>query len=153
MNKIVNKFLLVGAKFMPELHLRQPGFTPSVSRLFMKHLEIKKFRETGQLKHTYKTQLDKTCFNAGYSNSKDLAKRTVSDKTLKDRAYKIAINPEYDGYQKGLASMVYKLFDMNTGSGAKVNEELAQELHKPVIKKFKIRRIMRDLKIIFGQQI
>ena len=60
--------------------------------------------------------------------------RTISDKTLKDRAYKIARNRGYDGYQRALASMVYKFFDKKTGSGISVNEELAEELHKPVIK-------------------
>ena len=58
---------------------------------------------------------------------------------MKDRAYEIVINPKYDGYQRELASMVYKFFDKKTVLGVKasVNEELAQELHKPVIKKFK----------------
>ena len=54
---------------------------------------------------------------------------------MKDRAYGIAMNPKYDEYQKRLASMVYKSFDKKTESGAKknVNQELAQELHKPAI--------------------
>ena len=60
--------------------------------------------------------------------------RTISDKTLKDRAYKIARNRGYDGYQRALASMVFKFFDKKTRSGISVNEELAEELHKPVIK-------------------
>ena len=96
----------------------------------------------------YKNELVKACFahDAAYSDSKHLAKRTVSDKILKDRAYEIAINPKYDGYQKGLASMVYKLFDKKAGSGANVNKELAQELHKPVIKKFKRRRVSAKFK-------
>ena len=66
--------------------------------------------------------------------SKDLAKRTSLDKILKDMAYKITINPRYDGYQRGLASMVYKYFIEKEGSVASVNEELPQELHKPAIK-------------------
>ena len=76
-----------------------------------------------------------------YSDSKDLAKRTVSDKILKNRAFEIAINPKYDGYQRGLASMMYKFFDKKTGSRASVKKEQAQELHKPVIKKFKRMRV------------
>ena len=56
---------------------------------------------------------------------------------MKDISYQIAINPKYDGYQRGLASMVYKFFDKRTGPRMKVNEKLTQELHKPVIKKFK----------------
>ena len=53
-----------------------------------------------------------------YGNSKDLAKRTQSDKTLKDKAFKIASDPKYDGYQRGLVSMVYKFFNKKfSGSG------------------------------------
>ena len=63
--------------------------------------------------------------------------RTISDKTLKDKAYEIAISPKYDDHQIGLASMVYKVFfDKKIGSGESMNEELAQEWHKPVIRKF-----------------
>ena len=60
---------------------------------------------------------------------------------MKDRAYEIAINPNYDGYQRGLACLVYKFFDKKTGSGANVNEVLAQELHKPVIIILKRRKV------------
>ena len=104
---------MAGKKFMPKLHLRQPGFSYSVCEPFTKHRErIQRFRETGNLNHIYKIKLDKVCFahDAAYSDCKDLAKRTISDKTLKDRAYGIAINPKYIGYQKGLASMVYRFF-------------------------------------------
>ena len=59
---------------------------------------------------------------------------------MKDRAYDIATNPEYDGFQRRLASMVHKFFD-KTGSGESVNKELSQELHKLVIKKFKRREV------------
>ena len=70
----------------------------------------------------YRNELDKACFqhDATYSNSKDLVKRTQSDKVLKDKASKIANNPKYDGYQRGLASMVYKFFDKKSkGTGIK----------------------------------
>ena len=76
-----------------------------------------------------------------HSDSKDFAKRTVSDKTWQDRAYKIARSPKYHGYQRELASMAYKFFDKKTRSGATVNKGLAQELHKSVIKKFKRRKV------------
>ena len=82
----------------------------------------------------------------------DLAKRAIIDKILKDRDYEIATNRKYDGHQRGLESMVYKFFDKNIGSWASVNEELAEKLNKPVIKKFK-RESIPGLKIIFGQQI
>ena len=82
-------------------------------------------------------ELDKACFthDAAYSDSKDLTKRTVADKILKNKA--LAKDPKYDGYQRGLASMVYKFFDSKvSGSGEKLipeNEQLANELHKPII--------------------
>ena len=66
-------------------------------------------------------------------NQKDLTKRTISDKILKNRAYEIARNQKYDGYQRALASMVYKFFDKKIGSGVSVNEKLAEELYEAVI--------------------
>ena len=129
MNKIINKFLLTGDKSMPELHLKQRGFTYSTCRPFTKHGErIQKFRETVNLKHLYRNELDKACFahDAAYSDIKDLIKRNISDKILTDRAYEIARNHQYDGYQRALASMVYKFFDKKTGSGVSVNEQLAE---------------------------
>ena len=63
MNEIVNKFLLVGHKFMPEMDLRQPGFTYSACGPFTKNKErIKKFKETGDTSYIYKNKLDKACF-------------------------------------------------------------------------------------------
>ena len=77
MNKVINRFLLTGDKFMPELHLKQPGFTYSACGPFTKHLQrVQKFRETGNLKHLYRNELNKTCFahEVVYFDSKDLAK-------------------------------------------------------------------------------
>ena len=107
------------------------------------------------INHIYKNELDKPYFvnDAAYSDSKDLAKRTISDKIFKERAYKIVLNPKHDGHQRELACMVYKFSEKKTGSGASVNEEVAQTLHKPVIKKFKKGKPMSGLKIIFGLQI
>ena len=79
-----------------------------------------------------------------YGKSKDLAKKIQSDKVLRDKAFKIASDPKYDGYQRGLASMVYKFFDKKSGGGRIINEpnyQLADELHKPVIKKIKKRKV------------
>ena len=85
-----------------------------------------------------------------YGKSKDLVKRTQSGKVLKDKAFKIASNPNYDGYQRGLASMVYKVFDkMSKGSGIvtnKPNYQLANELHKPTIRKFEKRKIVSSFR-------
>ena len=108
MNEIVNKFLLAGDKFMPEMHLRQPQFVYSACGPFTKNNErIQKFKETGDTSYIYKNELDKACFqrDMAYGDFKDLTKRTAGDKVLRDKAFKI------DGYQRGLASMVYKLFD------------------------------------------
>ena len=83
MNNTVNKLLLAGDKFMPEIHLRQPQFTYSACGPFTKHEQrIQKFRETGDTNYIYKNELDKACFvhDAAYSDSKDLTKRTVADK-------------------------------------------------------------------------
>ena len=113
MNEIVNKFLLAGDKFMSEIHLKQPGFTYSACGPFTKNKErIQKFKETRDTDYIYKNKLDKACFqhDMAYGDFKHLAKRTVSvsDKILRDKAFNIAKNPKYNGYQRGLASMVYK---------------------------------------------
>ena len=75
-------------------------------------VRIEKFKETGDLQYIYESQLDKAFFqhNMAYGNFKDLAKRTVSEKILCDKTFNIAKNPKYDGYQSGIASMIYKLF-------------------------------------------
>ena len=106
MNEIVNKFLLVGDKFMQEMHLKQPGFTYSACGPFTKNKErIQKFEQTGDTNYIYKNELDKACFqhDMAYGDFKDLAKRTIAYKVLRDKAFKIARNPKYDGYQRGLA--------------------------------------------------
>ena len=133
---------------MHKIHLRQPQFTYSACGPFNKHEQgIQKFKKTGDTNYIYINELDNSCFthDAAYSDSKDLTKRTVADKILKNRAFNIAKDEKYDGYQRGLASMVYKIFDKKSeGSGAKhvntnlisQNEQLANELHKPTIRKF-----------------
>ena len=150
-NKIVNNFSLAGDKFMSETHLKQPGFTyNSACGLFIKNNErIQKFKETGNTNYICKNELDKACFQHGmaYEKFKDLARRTASDKFLRDKVFNIAKNLKYDGYQRGLASMVYKCFDKKaSGSGVnneiKQNHELAAKLHKPIIiKKIKKRTV------------
>ena len=121
MNKIVNKFLFAGDKFMPEMHLKQPGFTYSACGSFTKNKErIQKFEETGDTSYIYKTELDKPCFqhDMAYGEFRDLKRRTASDKILRDKAFNIAKSPKYNEYQRGIASMVYKLFDKkSSGSG------------------------------------
>ena len=88
MNDIINKFLLAGDKFMPEMHLIQPGFTYGACGPFTKNKErIKKFKQTGDSKYIYKIELDKACFqhDRAYGNFKDSKKRTAADKVLRDK--------------------------------------------------------------------
>ena len=150
MNIIINKFLLAGDKFMPEMLLRQPQFVYSVCGIFTRHKErIKEFKRTGDTRYIYRNELDKACFqhDSAYEDHKDLINRTKSDKVLRDKAYDIASNPEYDGYQRGLASMVYKFFDKKSmGSGIASSSILVDELHKPIIKKFNKRKVYSQFK-------
>ena len=108
---------------MPEMHLREPQFTYSTCGPFTKHKQrIQKFKETGDTSYIYKNELGKACFahDAAYSDSKNLANRTIADKILRDKAFNIAKDTKYDRYQRGLASMVYNFFDSKVeGSGAK----------------------------------
>ena len=115
---------------MSKLHFKQPDFTYSACGPFTKNRErIQKFREVGNLKHIYKNELNKACFahDAAYSNSKDLAKRPISDKVFKIIAYETARNPGYDEYQRALLGMVYNVFDNKTGLRISVNKQLPEE--------------------------
>ena len=163
MNETVNKFLLAGDKSMPEMDLRQPaalaksGFTYNAGEPFTKNKErIQKFRETGDSGYIYQNELDKACFQHGmaYGDFKDLIRRTASDKILRYKAFSIAKNPKYNGYERGRTSMVYKCFDKKTSGGVATlakksavenenisNKELAEELYKPIIRKFKKRKV------------
>ena len=101
MNEIVNKFLLAGDKLMPEIHLKQLGFTYGACGPFTKNKErIDNFMQTGNPDFIYRDELDKVCFQHDmvYGKSKDLTKRTQSDKVLRDKAFKVASDPKYDGY-------------------------------------------------------
>ena len=118
MNEIVNKFLLASDKFMPAMHLKQPGFTYSACGPFTKNKErIQKFKETIFTKMNL-IRLDMAWHDMAYGDFKDLAKITASDKVLRDKAFNIAKNHKYDG--RGLASMVYKFFDKKS-AGIVVN--------------------------------
>ena len=101
--------------------------------------------QTGNTDFLYKNELDKACFqhDMAYGKSKDLIKRTQSDNVLRDKAFKIASNPKYDGYQGGLASMVYTFFD-KTSKGMGINEsnyQLSNERHTPIIRTFKKKKV------------
>ena len=99
MKEVVKKILLVGGKFMPEMHLKQPRFTYSASGPFTKNKKrIQNFKETKDIKYIYRNEPNKACFqyDMAYGDFKDLAKRTASDKILRDKAFNIAKNPKYD---------------------------------------------------------
>ena len=109
-------------------------------------VHLQKRKKTGNTDFIHKNELDKVCFQHDmvYGKSKDLVKRIQSDKVLRDKAFKIANDPRYDGYQRGLASMVYKVFDKKSSGSGIINEsnyQLANELHKPIIRKFKKRKV------------
>ena len=152
---------------MPEMHLRQLQFVYNACGPFTRHKDnkerIKEFKCTGDTRYIYRNELDKACFqhDSAYADHKDLINRTKSDKVLRDKAYDIASNPEYDGYQRGLASMVYKFFNKKAtakpsslersslermGSGIASSPILADELHKTVIKKFNKRKVCSQFK-------
>ena len=176
MNNIINKFLLAGDTFMPEMHLRQPRFVYSACGPFTRHKErIKELKQTGDTRLLYRNELDKACFkrDAAYAKYKDVENRLISDQKLRNSAYEIASNPKYDGYQRGLASMVYKFFDPKVAPFSKKtmlgkgnakstaepsalarsslertenNKILAEELHEPVIKNFNKRKVYSQFK-------
>ena len=139
MNEIINKFLLAGHKFMPEMHLRQPRFTYSACGPFTKYKErIEKFLQTGNTDFIYRNEIDKACFqhDMAYGKAKDSVRRTQLDRILRDKAFNIASDSNYDGYQRELASMVYKFFHKKSSGSGIINEanyQLADELHKPII--------------------
>ena len=150
-NSIINKFLLAGNKCMLELHLVDPIVKKYIARgPFTKHTQrIQDFLNTGKLSYFYKNDLDKACFqhDMAYNRFKNLEKKTQSDIVLKNKALKIASNPKYNGYERGLASMDYNLFDKNSkGAGFKENSQLVDELHKPITRKLKKRKVYSSFK-------
>ena len=105
MNEIVNKFLLAGDKFIPEMHLKQSRFTYSACGAFTKNKErIQKFKETGDSRYIYKNKLDKACFqhDMAYGDFKYLVRRTASDKVFRDKAFNIAKNSKYVDIKEAL---------------------------------------------------
>ena len=144
-NVIANKFLLGGDKFMPELHLNQPGFTYSACGPFTQNKErIEKFVQTGNTYYIYKNDRDKRCFqhDMTYGKFKDLDKRTQSDNVLRSKSLEIASNPKCDGYQRELALTVYKFFDKNLQKVVlktklnKINNLQMHFIHKTIITNF-----------------
>ena len=93
MNEIVNRFLLAGDNFMPEIHLKQPGFIYSACGPIIKNKErTQKFKGTGDIKYIYRNELDKACFqyDMAYGDFKNLARRAASDKILRGKVFNVA---------------------------------------------------------------
>ena len=128
-NEIVNKLLLPGDKFMPEMHLKQPGFTYSACSLFQKtkkelcRLEI-------QILFT-EMSLIRVAFSMIWP---------MENQVLRDKAFKVANDLKYDRYQRGLASMVYKFFEKKSCVANELNYQIGNELHKQIIRKLKRRK-------------
>ena len=111
------------------------------------------FKETRESRYIYQNEVDKACFQHDmvYDNFKNLPRRTIFDKVLHGNAFNIAKNPKYDGYQRELASIVYKCFDKGSAgtnisrdaSKSKImpNQQLSEELHKPIIRKFEKQKV------------
>ena len=144
---------------MPEMYLSSLDLLKVlVEHLLKTKQRIQKSKETGDAKYIYRNELDKGCFqhDMAYEDFKDIARRTASDKVLKDKVFNLAKDPKYDWYQRVLASMVYKFFDKKSvGSGVANNEykqnlQLVEELHKPIIRNFKKEQFILDSKTVFG---
>ena len=150
---------LTGDKFMPEIYLKQSGFTYSVCGLFTKNKErIEKFMATGNTDFINKNEFHKACFQHDmfYGKSKNLARRAQSDKFLRDKAFEIANNPKYDGYQRGLASMVYKCFNKkSSGSGIAMNQIINWQMNfiNKLLNNLRKEKFIHHLESIFGTLI
>ena len=107
--------------------------------IYKTHKRIQDFLNTGKLSCIYKNDLDKACFqhDMAYNKFKDLEERTQSDIVLSNKALKIASNPKCNGYKRRLPSMIYKFFDKKFKGSDLKNQQLAVELHKPIIRKLK----------------
>ena len=149
LNEIVNEFLLAGDKFMPEIHLNNLVL---LIVLVVHLLKAKKGLENSckqEIQIISRMTLIKLVFNIIWLmvNINIWLKEHNQIRVLRDKVFEIASNPKYDGYQRGLASMVYKFFDKKSEGSIKFsNQQLADELHKPIIRKFKRRKIYSSLK-------
>ena len=156
MNEILNKFLLAGDKSIPKIHLRQFGFDCKACNPFTKNKErIQKLKNTGDSRHIYQNELDKAGFqhHMVYGDFKNLPRKQLLGKLLQDKALNMAKISKYNGYECGLASMVCKCFDKSsaasTHKGTGINSEnqqLVEELHKPIIRKFGKRKVYSSFK-------
>ena len=154
MNEIMNKFLLAGDKFMPEMHLTQPGFTYSACAPFTKKKErIQKFKETSDSRYIFQNKLYKACFHhcVAYVDFKNLPRKTVFDKILHDIPFNIAKILKYDGYQLEFASTVNKLLIKILL--ALMIQEVPENFTNQLLRNLKIKKYTYLLKTVSGVQI
>ena len=146
---MVKKVLLAGDKFMPKMHLILVGFTCSDCGPSTKNKErIQILKEIGDSQYIHQKELNKACFqhDMAYADFKDLTRRIASKKILCVKSFHVAKNPKYDGYQRSIPSMVYKICDKKT-SGKRVknknisNKESAKELQKAIITKLETLKV------------
>ena len=134
---IINKFLLIGDKCMPELHLWGPKVKKySACGPFTTHQQrIDQFMKDGKIKNIAKNKLDAACFqhDSAYNKYKDSVNTRQSDFVLKDKALKVSVDPKVDGYQRSLAAMVYKFFNERTKGSDVNNLQLPEQLHKAIV--------------------
>ena len=133
MNEMVNKRLLPGDTFTPEMHLKQAGFTYSTCGPCTKNKErIQKFKEPRESRYNYRNELDKTCFwhNMASEEFEDLLRTRASDKVLPDKAFNIQNMDDIKEALHGLRGLASCFLLENMS-----NEKLAEKLHKPIIRK------------------
>ena len=149
---------------MSGMHLKQSGFTYTAYGPFNKNKErIQKFMKTGNKNYFYKNDLDKACpkHHMVYGKYRDLNERTELGKVLRKKALKIASNPKYDGYKRGLVSMVYKFFDKTSasladksakGGGIKYmsNEQMQMNIVNKLLENFKKEKFILHLETVLG---
>ena len=161
MNEIVHKFLLAGDKFMPEMHLKQPGFTYSACGPFTKNKKrLERFMQTGNTDYIYKNDLDKGCFqhDMAYGKYRDLAKRTESDRALRDKSFKIASNPNDDDMKEDwlqwFTSFLIKSQNAVVSLRLQINlyqiNSLQMNFINQLLENLKEEEFIHNLKTIFG---
>ena len=129
-------FLSAGDKFLPEIHLRQSGFTYNACASFTKRQrKNKNIKETEDLRYIQENLLDKACFqhDMAYGNFENLPRRADADKVLCYEAFYIAKNPKYDGYQKVLTSVALKSFD-KMSSKRRIRQKTTQTNYQKICK-------------------
>ena len=150
---MLSTFLSARDTFMLEMHLRQLGFTYSACGPLPKKKEkMQKLKETGDLRHIYQNELDKSCFqhDMAYGDFKDLPRKAASDKVLRDKAFNLLKTQNmmnmYIELHQWFIHFLIKSLPTFIKSKIISNQELAEKLHKLIIRKFENRKVYLSLK-------